>query len=640
MNRENPFSKLVIRLGLVFILWLGWAVRLVGLNNVSPPGLEHDEVAHWLINNDILAGNHAIYFSEAYGHEALYHYFQAGFTALTGDNALTLRLPSVYMGLLGLAVSYALAGRLFGKGVALTAVAWLAVLFWPVFYSRLALRAIGLPLFSGLSAYFWWRGWQRGEAPAGSFLLSGLFAGLSLHTYFAGRTVPIFYLLFTGYLFLFHRPKWRQKWAAIGLFWLTMVVVAAPLFFYLLTHPGLETRVAEVDGPLRALLAGDVRPVLSNSLKILLMFGGPGDPLWRQGVAFRPVYDFLTALFFYACLPFCLARLSDERYLFVIFWLFTSFIPSVVTIDAPSSIRIINILPVLTLLPAITIHNWGQLSTERDKLSTANWVIWGLTALLFLGHLGRTLYLTFVVWPNNAEVQFVWQQALSEAATYLDNSPDISPVAIGGWTPETMDAATMELTLHRQDLRLAYFRPDWALIVPAGANARLIRPTILPLLPYWEKMLGITGQANGSFTLYQWQRGEVPAGLPTPLNFGNEILLLGYEWLPPADSLQPYPFEIVTYWQVIRPPNSPRRIFLHLLNGQGQPISQDDRLDAPAGFWQTGDLIWQRLKLEMAPAGTDSLRLGLYNPETDQRLLLPDQKEFLTISPDWFNHED
>ena len=35
---------------------------------------EHDEVAHWLINRDILAGEHAIYFSEAYGHEALYHY--------------------------------------------------------------------------------------------------------------------------------------------------------------------------------------------------------------------------------------------------------------------------------------------------------------------------------------------------------------------------------------------------------------------------------------------------------------------------------------------------------------------------------------------------------------------------------------
>lgn len=614
------------------ILGVGWAVRVVGLNNVSPPGLEHDEVAHWLINNDILAGNHGLYFSEAYGHEALYHYIQAGFTALTGDNALMLRLPSAYMGLLGLAVSYALAKRLVGRGVALTAMAWLAVLFWPVFYSRLALRAIGLPLFSGLSAYFWWRGWQR-ATPAGSFLLSGLFAGLSLHTYLAGRTVPIFYLLFQGYLFLFHRLKWRQKRGAIGLFWLALGIVAAPLFFYLLANPGLEARVAEVDAPLRALLAGDARPVLENSLKILLMFGGPGDPLWRQGVAFRPVYDPLTALFFYACLLLCLARFRDERYLFAICWLFTSFIPSIVTIDAPSSIRIINSLPVLTLLPAMAIHSWGQLSTERYKLSTGKGMIWGLTALLFLLHLGRTVYLTFEVWPNHPEVAFVWQQALTEASAYLDNSPDTSPVAIGGWTPETMDSPTMTLTLGREDLRLAYFRPDWALIVPAGTNARLIRPTILPMLPHWEKLLGTTGQNEGSFTWYHWQNGVVPAGLPTPLNFGDEILVLGYEWLPPSESLQPYPFEVVVYWQVISPPNGPRRVFLHLTDADGHPLAQDDRLDAPAGFWQTGDLVWQRLKLDRVPAGTDSLRLGFYNPTTNQRLLLPNADEFTTIPP-------
>ena len=77
----------------------------------SPPGLEHDEVAHWLINRDILAGNHSIYFTEAYGHEALYHYIQAGFGGLVGDHALGLRLPSAYLGVLLVAVSYALGTR-------------------------------------------------------------------------------------------------------------------------------------------------------------------------------------------------------------------------------------------------------------------------------------------------------------------------------------------------------------------------------------------------------------------------------------------------------------------------------------------------------------------------------------------------
>src|SRR5690606_38574038 len=105
------------------ILLLGAALRLVGLNNLSPPGLEHDEVANWLIDRSILVGQHAVYFTDAYGHEAGFHYIQAGFVALLGNNALALRLPSAFMGLLGVAVTFVLARRLFGSRVAWTSAA-------------------------------------------------------------------------------------------------------------------------------------------------------------------------------------------------------------------------------------------------------------------------------------------------------------------------------------------------------------------------------------------------------------------------------------------------------------------------------------------------------------------------------------
>jgi 4-amino-4-deoxy-L-arabinose transferase-like glycosyltransferase len=151
------------RFALVAILLVATALRVIGLDNfpmpmgATPPGLEHDEVAHWLINRDILAGEHAIYFTEAYGHEALYHYAQAFFGAAVGEHALALRLPSVYLGVLLVAVSYALGRRLFGVRMGLLSAAFLAVLFWPVFYSRLALRAMALPVVAGLSAVVWWR---------------------------------------------------------------------------------------------------------------------------------------------------------------------------------------------------------------------------------------------------------------------------------------------------------------------------------------------------------------------------------------------------------------------------------------------------------------------------------------------------
>ncbi|MCZ7670059.1 MAG: hypothetical protein M5U34_24235 [Chloroflexi bacterium] len=91
----------------------------------------------------------------------------------------------------------------------------------------------------------------------------------------------------------------------------------------------------------------DWRPVLANALKILAMFGFVGDPLWRQGVAGMPVFGPVVALLFYLSLPLCLWRWRDARYGFLLLWLATAVIPSLVTINAPSAIRLINLLPVL-----------------------------------------------------------------------------------------------------------------------------------------------------------------------------------------------------------------------------------------------------------------------------------------------------
>ena len=145
---------------LILVIFLATAV--LRFHNLPDLGLEHDEVANWLIDRSILdEGNHAIYYTAAYGHEAGFHYLQAASIALIGDNALALRFPAALAGILLVAVSYALARRMFGKDAALFSAGLLAVLFWPVFYSRLGLRAISLPVLSGLSAYFWLRAWGR-----------------------------------------------------------------------------------------------------------------------------------------------------------------------------------------------------------------------------------------------------------------------------------------------------------------------------------------------------------------------------------------------------------------------------------------------------------------------------------------------
>ncbi len=638
---------------LVGILLVASLVRFVGLDNTTPPGLEHDEVAHWLINLDILAGNHAIYFTDAYGHEALFHYVQAYFGVLTGDNALMLRLPAAYFGVLLVAVSYTLGRRLFGWPAGLFAAAFLAVLLWPVFYSRLALRAISLPVLSGLAAYFWWVGWGPAfESPrtqAASvvdrypvrlwpFVVGGVLAGLTLHTYMAARAVPIFFALFLGYLLLFQWPLLRRRWRGVALFWLAFALVALPLVWFLVANPGAEDRIAEVDAPLRALLAGDFGPVLENSWRILAMFGVAGDPLWRQNVADWPTFGWLMGALFYAGVGLSLWRWRDSRYAFMLLWLAASVLPSVATIDAPSSIRIVNLLPFLMLFPYVFIHKGVELSTAWDKFSTRTAVLLmtGLVAVSLLFTTARMVNGLWRVWPASDEVQFVWQVALTEAAAALDASSERGPVAVGGWTPETMDPPTMELTLRRDDLSLRYFDPQESVIVPGttgDAPSRIVYPAALPLAELIQARLGggmLTSDPAASFVSYAFAS---PFGV-TPdralaADFGGELQLLGYDLSPSCAEAEAASCQVLTHWRVVSAPDGPRRFFLHMVDEEGGMLAQDDRLGAPAAFWQAGDTIMQQFAL---PALSGTLRLGVYDPDSSERLPVA-AGEFVELNP-------
>lgn len=644
---------------LVLILLIAAALRIYGIHDLSPPGLEHDEVANFLIDRAILEGRHGVYFMEAYGHEAGFHYLQSLSIAILGDHALALRLPAVFSGLLLVAIQYTLTRRLFGRNMALLSMAILAVLFWPVFYSRLGLRAILLPLISGFTLYFWWQAWlitgQRSNGaqdsvwvvspkhPSGLFwfAVAGLFAGLTLYTYMAARAVPIFFTIFVFYLAVFHRTQFRGKWRGILLFFFLLALVALPLVIFLQSNPGAEFRITEIDAPLRALLSGNLRPVLDNSIKIVGMFGLKGDPLWRQNIAGKPVYGPVLAFLFYLGLLVAVWRWRDARYAYLLLWLGVAAIPSLVTIDAPSSIRMINGLLVVTVLPTLFMHIIPSFSTERGTLSTGTAY---LLALLVIGtHIWRTADGIFHTWPQNEEVQFVWQAALTDTAEFLDRSPDRAPVAIGGWSPATLDPATMFLSMRRRDLSMRYFGSDsmtlpiTTIIVPAaGDGMRLTHPTIRPLAPGLEEQLLQWGAAKhhmDTFVLYDIEDVELlQAQQELEATFEGELQLLGTATAEGQSNCLDGSCSLLSYWRVLSTARESRRFFLHALDEKGSIVAQFDGLDAPAVQWQAGDLIVQEHLLEQFTGTPVELRLGVYDPENNRRLLLADGSDHVKIA--------
>ena len=346
-------------------------------------------------------------------------------------------------------------------------------------------------------------------------------------------------------------------------------------------------------------------------------------------------------MFFYIGLVISALRLREQRYVFILLWLLTAAIPSIVTIDAPSSIRIINALPVLTIFPVIgleVIHFLSRLSTVSSKLSPKNarlLAIIGLLALFAL-YITRTYWEIFRHWPDEDEVEFIWQEALTDIAGYLDDNGTIASAVIGGWTPDSMDPPTMELSLLRKDLDLRYFDPLQGLIVPSGVEgvgAVIARPSALPLDPFLEELLhrsGVEGEEMGSFTFYTVPGEIIGPEKTTDISFGGELVLFGYDILTECEN----DCEIITYWRVQSPNKQARRIFLHLVGQEDATVDQDDGLAAPSEHWQIGDVILQRHSLQgIQGVEEPRIRVGVYNPDTGVRLELGRGREFFEFAP-------
>ena len=86
----------------------------------------------------------------------------------------------------------------------------------------------------------------------------------------------------------------------------------------------------------------------------------------------------------------------------------------------------------------------------------------------------------------------------------------------------------------------------------------------------------------------------------------------------------------MTYWRVLAPVEEPRRFFLHAVDGDAL-IAQHDGLDAPAQWWQAGDLLLQEHLLPSIEGSDMELRIGVFVAETGRRLLLPDGSSYYAL---------
>jgi hypothetical protein len=619
-------------------VWWGTAVlltaaifRLFMLHDV-PSGLSQDEVLNADIVQFIRGGYHALFFREGYGHEPLYHYFSVPFQVLLGDNVLSIRLPAVTLGLLLVALTLRWARREFGTGTAVLTGMGLAVSWWPIVFSRVGIRPILEPVMLVIFAWFWpKRPW-----------LSGLFLGLSLYSYTGARVVFAIPALLALYLFLTQRHMQsliaeakRRKQVRGALIVLTMaLVVALPLFLTLWADPTLQQRVDQLAGPLEALLAGDPQPILQSVVDTVGVFSFTGDPRWTYGLPGRPLFDWGTAVFFYAGLLLVLWRWRQPRYAFVLIWLGVTLIPSAVTPQSPSTVRLVGALPLVYLLMGIGITAvYRALSTAKAFANQQKFVR-PLFVLLLLALLSVNVYRTindgFIRWPQAEITRLKHYQTvlLDIARDWQDNPAENLVVAEAFFEPIDRDSLIRNLGSNPQ-ARWVQTGDEvaGAVVLPVGGNGRFYVPEFAAPAPDLLRLAGIETSPSfrsakePSFAIYL-----LPAALPAlqpvgPITFEGAISLMGYETSPPEPG---EPLVIFTGWRVEKELPADLSAFVHLVDGADSILAQHDGFDAATTTLQRGDMVLQRHVLpvdEPLPVAEYMLYVGLYQRDTGRRLL-------------------
>ncbi len=115
---------------------------------------------------------------------------------------------------------------------------------------------------------------------------------------------------------------------------------------------------------------------------------------------------------------------------------------------------------------------------------------------------------------------------------------------------------------------------------------------------------------------------------PLDANLDNKVMLIGYD-LDPTTPTPGSSWQVTLYWRAQSRMSRDYTVFVHLIDAQGNLIAQRDEQplqgEYPTQFWQVGEKISDSHRLELPrtlPGGIYNLRVGLYDLETGDRLIV------------------
>ena len=657
-----------IALGL-FVLGLAVFFRLWLFGQV-PPGLQHDEI---FIAEEAVKlatqGDFRLFYSFNYGQEGSYVWLFALTYRAFGANLMMIRFPSLVIGLLTVALLFRFGCQSYSLSVATVASGLAAVSFWAVFYSRIGLRAVLLPMVVLLLLIFLA---ELLRAPARAqrrraVLMLGTTLGFAIYTYTSALAL---YLAFAGLIVAMALGRWPQREHLRGIMAAALIaaVIALPMVFSRLSDPAGLQRPSDVIFPLQAAAVGDFSHLLANAAKVAAAPAFTGDPTWRYNVAGRPLFPLPVGLLAYLGLVVAITRARRSLLTFFLVAI-TAFglIPSLITLEAPSFKRLIITMPGLFLFTGMAVSGIGAIV----KSPKAGWLL-AFAVLAVTGMADYQAY--FVEWVtsqrapvshHNQRDQFdtvydIYRNDLPQLVDYLQES-DAEVVAVS--TPnKELDPLIYQYGggEAKVDTHVVFFNALFNIVLARQPTLLLVSP-LSPIsekhahwlsAEYGTQQLETIYRQDGRLAFDVYQLGSRPELLEAalaralarrerafvarddglhelsfPVQFGDLLLLHGVE-LPERTAFgENHGVHNQLYIEPLRASDESIQLFMHLIDQDGNLVAQRDYLGVPPVHWHPGILFMQDNFVplfEPVAAGIHHLYLGVYNWRSGERFPVVD----------------
>jgi hypothetical protein len=639
----------------VILLLIAAALRMWDLTQL-PPGLHPQEISDIRIAEAVRQGRIEVFYNlGGEGREGLYDTLLAVTTSIIGKGTLGYHLPSVWLGMLTLALVYVIALRFFGTLAAVASMALLALGMLPVLLSREVAREASVPLLVSMlliTLALALPVYRKRRIDTTVFAALGVLLGLGVYLHPIGLLTALLSMIFIAYMVLSRQPLSRQRIGFINFAILIMIIIAMPYLISAVRNP-------ELAGPARLFVNGQsfsgiVKAITGGLAGVVFM----GDANPAQNLPGRPMIDLVSGVFVVIGIVTAARYWRQPRFALMLIATFTLLPPALLSANSPNFLAYAGILPLIALYFGLGICT--LLNGLTGRALQGAYV--GLVALLLFNVVWTTRDL-FAVWKDLPAVKQAYNSRLGELAHYLDLTSINTPTVVCAKSlnqpmtqPDLSGAELLALMMNRQDAPIRYSDCNQGLVFTNGGEREQVilpEPDALqqmhPYLTHWLAQGTLSSDPNvptgsvvmlnvakpladtiGRFTTtapagYAPEVGGSLKPVAPPVSFTGNLTFLGYEKHDPERYKPGDTVPVITYWRAdgVVPPDL--RLFTHVLFDPASITAQTDLISVDPSKLQNRDVFVQVTYVPLpssTPDGTYYVSVGAYQASTEEKARL------------------